>query len=87
MHARKQPVGAAGEAAGEDVEAGQLGLEGFGGHARPSPSIAQCLNGGYPREPRGLERFTGGQLGFDCAWLCRAQGTPDWNMRPLHREF
>jgi hypothetical protein len=38
-------------------------------------------------EPRGLERFTGGQLGFDCAWrVCRAQGTPDWNT-PLHREF
>jgi hypothetical protein len=33
-------------------------------------------------EPRGLERFTGRQLGFDCAWRCRAQGAPDWNLRP-----
>jgi hypothetical protein len=25
-------------------------------------------------EPRGLERFMGRQLGFDCAWRRRAQG-------------
>src|ERR1700730_4511568 len=33
-------------------------------------------------EPCGLERFTGRQLGFNCAWRCRAQGTPDWNTPP-----
>ena len=33
-------------------------------------------------EPRGLERFRGRQLGFVCAWRCRAQGAPDWNLRP-----
>jgi hypothetical protein len=29
-----------------------------------------------------LERFTGRQLEFDCAWRCRAQGTSDWNTPP-----
>src|ERR1700676_4205734 len=30
----------------------------------------------------GRERFTGRQLRLDCAWRCRAQGTPGWETSP-----
>jgi hypothetical protein len=30
-----------------EVEAWSIRMEGYGGPAQPSPTIAQCLNGGY----------------------------------------
>jgi hypothetical protein len=41
--ARKRAV----EADRADAEAWSIRMEGYGGPAQPSPTIAQCLNGGY----------------------------------------
>jgi len=45
--ARNRAVGAVREANRAEAHAWSLRMEGFGGPARPSPTIAQCLNGGY----------------------------------------
>jgi len=45
--ARKLAVEAAPEADRAEAHAWSLRMEGFGGPAQPSPTIAQCLNGGY----------------------------------------
>jgi hypothetical protein len=59
-------VEAAREADRAEAQLLLLRMEGLGGPAQPSPTIAQCL-ADTPMEARGLERFTGRQLGFDCA--------------------
>jgi len=71
---RKLTVEAAREADRAEAHTVLLRMDGFGGPAQPSPTIAQCLNGGYTNGASGLERFTGRQLGVDCAWRRRAQG-------------
>ena len=45
--ARKRAREAAREADRAEAHAWSLRMEGFGGPAQPSPTIAQCLNGGY----------------------------------------
>src|ERR1700692_4032162 len=45
--ARKLAVEAAREADRAEARAWSLRMEGFGGPAQPSATIAQCLNGGY----------------------------------------
>src|SRR5229473_4664149 len=45
--ARKLAVEAAREADRAEAEAWSIRMEGYGGPAQPSPTIAQCLNGGY----------------------------------------
>jgi hypothetical protein len=45
--ARKRAVEAVREADRAEAHAWSLRMEGFGGPAQPSPTIAQCLNGGY----------------------------------------
>src|ERR1035437_6279948 len=45
--ARKLAIEAAREADRAEAHAWSLRMEGFGGPAQPSPTIAQCLNGGY----------------------------------------
>jgi hypothetical protein len=46
-HARKHAVEAVREADRAEAHAWSLRMEGYGGPAQPSPTIAQCLNGGY----------------------------------------
>jgi hypothetical protein len=46
-HARKRAVEAAREADRAETLAWSVRMEGYGGPAQPSPTIAQCLNGGY----------------------------------------
>ena len=46
-HAGKRAVEAAREADRAEAEAWSLQMEGYGGPAQPSPTIGQCLNGGY----------------------------------------
>jgi len=46
-HARLRATEAAREADRAEAHAWSLRMEGFGGPAQPSPTIAQCLNGGY----------------------------------------
>jgi hypothetical protein len=45
--ARKRAVEAVREADRTEAHAWSLRMEGFGGPAQPSPTISQCLNGGY----------------------------------------
>src|SRR5690242_2621634 len=45
--ARKRAIEAAREADRAEAEAWSIRMEAFGGPAQPSPTIAQCLNGGY----------------------------------------
>lgn len=45
--ARKVAVASDREADRAECHAWSLRMEGFGGPAQPSPTIAQCLNGGY----------------------------------------
>ena len=45
--ARKLAIEAARAADRAEAHAWSLRMEGFGGPAQPSPTIAQCLNGGY----------------------------------------
>src|SRR3954449_7075072 len=45
--ARKRATEAAREADRAEAEAWSIQMEAFGGPAQPSPTIAQCLNGGY----------------------------------------
>jgi Fe-S-cluster-containing hydrogenase component 2 len=45
--AREATKKAAREADRAEAEAWSLQMEGYGGPAQPSPSIGQCLNGGY----------------------------------------
>ena len=45
--ARKRATEAAREADRAEAEAWSIRMEAFGGSAQPSPTIAQCLNGGY----------------------------------------
>lgn len=46
-HARKRAFEAAREADRAEALAWSIRMEGYGGPAQPSPTIAQCLNGGY----------------------------------------
>jgi hypothetical protein len=45
--ARKRAAEAAREADRAEAEAWSIQMEGYGGPAQPSPTIGQCLNGGY----------------------------------------
>jgi hypothetical protein len=45
--ARKRAAETAREADRAEAEAWSIRMEGYGGPAQPSPTIAQCLNGGY----------------------------------------
>ena len=44
--ARKRAIEAAREADRAEAEAWSIHMEAFGGPAQPSPTLAQCLNGG-----------------------------------------
>jgi len=46
-HARPRAKEAAGEAEAAECLLWSEQMEGFSGPAQPSPTIAQCLNGGY----------------------------------------
>ena len=45
--ARKRATDAAREADRAEAHAWSLRMEGYGGPAQPSPTIAQCINGGF----------------------------------------
>jgi hypothetical protein len=45
--AREEAVKAVRAADRADAEAWSISMEGYGGPAQPSPTIGQCLNGGY----------------------------------------
>src|SRR4051794_41898898 len=83
-HARKRAIEAAREADAADAFAWSLRMEGFGGPAQPSPTIAQCLNGGYGwlgNECKGCQTRAGIPLG--AGWGSR--GTPLWELESAVR--
>src|SRR3982751_1815624 len=45
--ARQEAQKAAGAADRAEAEAWSVQMEGYGGPAQPSPTIGQCINGGY----------------------------------------
>src|SRR5882672_1346266 len=45
--AREEAIKAVREADRAEAEAWSIRMEGYGGPAQPSPTIGQCLNGGY----------------------------------------
>jgi hypothetical protein len=46
-HARQRAIEAAREVDRAEAYAWSVRMESYGGPAQPSPTIAQCLNGGY----------------------------------------
>ena len=45
-HALREPRQAA-QKANQEADRASVRMEGYGGPAQPSPTIGQCLNGGY----------------------------------------
>jgi Fe-S-cluster-containing hydrogenase component 2 len=70
---------AAREADRAEAHAGSLRMEGFGGPAQPSPTIAQCLNGGYGwLEVKCHRCETRASLPLDA--IRRPRDTPIWKL-------
>src|SRR4051794_25696686 len=83
-HARKRAIEAAREADGADAFAWSLRMEGFGGPAQPSPTIAQCLNGGYGWLEIECKRCkTRASIPLDA--VRRSRDTPIWKLESAFR--
>src|SRR5437868_12324347 len=77
--ARKRATEAAREADRAEAEAWSIRMEAFGGPAQPSPTIAQCLNGGYGWLEVQCKRCeTKASLPLDA--IRRPRGTPIWKL-------
>jgi hypothetical protein len=83
-HTRKRAIEAAREADGADAFAWSLRMEGFGGPAQPSPTIAQCLNGGYGWLEIECKRCkTRASIPLDA--VRRSRDTPIWKLESAFR--
>ena len=77
--ARKLAIEAAREADRAEVHAWSIRMEGFGGPAQPSPTIGQCLNGGYGwLEVKCRRCETRASLPLDA--IRRPRDTPIWKL-------
>jgi hypothetical protein len=77
--ARKRARQAAREADRAEAHAWSLRMEGFGGPAQPSPTIAQCLNGGYGfLEVKCRRCETEASIPLEA--VRRPRGTPIWKL-------
>src|SRR5690242_19227118 len=79
--ARREARKAARAADRAEAEAWSVRMEGYGGPAQPSPTIGQCLNGGYGRQE--IECFrckTRASMPLDA--IRRAHDTPIWKLEP-----
>jgi len=64
-----------------EAEAWSVRVEGYGGPAQPSPTIAQCLNGGYGwPEIECCRCKTRASMPLDA--IRRARDTPIWKLEP-----
>jgi hypothetical protein len=80
--ARKAAREAIREADRAEAEAWSLRMEGYGGPAQPSPSIGQCLNGGYGFLQVKCHRCdTEASIPLGC--VRRPRDTPVWKTRAL----
>jgi hypothetical protein len=77
--AREEAVKAARAADRAEAEAWSIRMEGYGGPAQPSPTIAQCLNGGYGWLEVMCKRCeTRASLPLDA--IRRPRNTPIWKL-------
>jgi hypothetical protein len=80
-HARQRAKEAAREADAAECLLWSEQMEGFGGPAQPSPTIAQCLNGGYGWLEVECHRCkTRASLPLDA--IRRPRDTPIWKLEP-----
>jgi Fe-S-cluster-containing hydrogenase component 2 len=78
-HAREEAKKAAREADRAEAYAWSVRMEGYGGPAQPSPTIAQCLNGGYGwLEVKCHRCETQASLPLDA--IHRPRDTPIWKL-------
>src|ERR1700730_2102309 len=79
VHARERAREAAREADAAECLLWSEQMEGFGGPAQPSPTIAQCLNGGYGwLEVKCHRRETSASIPLDA--IRRPRDTPIWKL-------
>jgi hypothetical protein len=77
--ARQRARQAVREADRAEAEAWSIRMEGYGGPAQPSPTIAQCLNGGYGWLQVKCGRCeTEASIPLDC--VRRPRDTPIWKL-------
>jgi len=77
--ARRRASKAIREAARAEAEAWSIRMEGHGGPAQPSPTLAQCLNGGYGWLQVKCRRCeTEASIPLDC--IRRPGDTPIWKL-------
>src|SRR6059058_4885599 len=82
--ARKRATEAAREADRAEAEAWSIQMEAFGGPAQPSPTIAQCLNGGYGWMEIECNRCkTRASIPLDA--IRRSRNTPIWKLEGSFR--
>ena len=83
-HARQRAREAAREADRAEAHAWSLRMEGFGGPAQPSPTIAQCLSGGYGwLEVKCHRCETSASIPLDA--IRRPRETPLWKLESSFR--
>jgi hypothetical protein len=84
QHAREQATKAAREADAAECLLWSEQMEGFGGPAQPSPTLAQCLNGGYGWLEVMCKRCeTRASLPLDA--IRRPRDTPIWKLESAFR--
>jgi hypothetical protein len=76
QEAREAAQKAIREADRAEAEAWSIQMEGYGGPAQPSPTIAQCLNGGYGWLEVECHRKTRASIPLDA--IRRPRDTPIW---------
>jgi hypothetical protein len=77
--ARREAVKAVRAADRAEAEAWSIRMEGYGGPAQPSPTIGQCLNGGYGwLQIKCHLCETEASIPLDC--VCRSRDTPIWKL-------
>src|ERR1700743_3478287 len=82
--AREAAKAAIREADRAEAEAWSIRMEGYGGPAQPSPTIAQCLNGGLGwLEVRCHPCETKGRIPLDA--VRRSRDTPIWKLEGSFR--
>src|SRR6202171_2414631 len=77
--ARQEAKKAIREADRAEAEAWSIRMEGFGGPAQPSPTIAQCLNGGYGWL-KGQCRRCATKASIPLEHVQRPRDTPIWKL-------
>jgi hypothetical protein len=83
-YAREQAIRAAREADAAECLLWSEQMEGFGGPAQPSPTLAQCLNGGYGwLEVQWKRCETRASLPLDA--IRRPRDTPIWQLESAFR--